>query len=255
MVTKKRRPKFVAVETPDPKTQTEWKHQARSISYHDAKVAVEWLNATQRTPAHRRVLMVRRELEELGTMLNELRQKEQAREQRNMQPIQKPLEETPEDFSDEDAKEIAAIVEAHSKSRKQIRERHDALNKKIARYTFIPVLEYSSDYGIWRFNAVPKRSRGPRIAVSDGHSRVRADEGDVIAALCRLAANRELHKVRLCEMCGEHWRVSERKMDRFCTLKCREAFYAKSSEFQERKARNQRNYRNNLKEAQARGLA
>jgi hypothetical protein len=73
--------------------------------------------------------------------------------------------------------------------------------------------------------------------------------------LCRLAANRELYKVRLCEMCGERWRVSERKMDRFCCQKCREAFYAQSPEFHERKAKNQRKYRDGLKKADARWRA
>ena len=254
MVTIKRKHRFVGVETPAPKTQMELRHEVRSISYNDAMLAVGWLNATQRTAAYQRVLMVRRELEELGAMLKSLRQQEQAREQKQL--IQKPIEEIPEDFpSDDDVKDIEAIGEAYSKPREQFRERHNAFNHLIARYTYVPVLDYSGDYGIWRFNAVPKRSRGPIITVSDGSSRVRADESTVIAALCRLAASRELYKVRLCETCKERWRVSEREMDRFCSQKCRESFYAKSSEFHERKAKNQQNYRSRLKEAQARGLA
>lgn len=254
MVTVKRNARFVGVENPAPKTQTEVRRQVRSISYNDATLAVEWLNATQKSEAYRRVFMVHQELEALGTMLNELRQKERARELRNKQPIQIPLEETPDDLSDEDAKKIETIRQAYLKPREQFRKRHNAFNKLLASYAYVPVLDYSSDYSVWRFNAKPKRLRRPEITVNDGSSRVRVDESTVIAALCRLAANRELFKVRLCAQCEKHWRVSERAMDRFCGQKCRESFNAKSPEFHQRKAANQRKYRKNLKSLQARNL-
>ena len=124
----------------------------------------------------------------------------------------------------------------------QFRQHHNALNLQLARYIHIPALAYSPDYGVWRFGMVPKHPRGPEIKLSDESFDVLVNESTVIAALCRLAANRELHKVRLCEMCGERWRVSERKIDKFCSQKCREAFYAKSDEYRERKATNQRNF-------------
>lgn len=256
MVTKKQKAGFVRVGTPDPKTQTELRHQVRSLLYNDAMLAVEWLNATQRTAAYRRVLNVRRELEELGAMLNSLREREQAREQRIR--THKPLEEILKDIrehppSAEDNNALEDIVEAFLKPQEHFRERHNAFNQLIARYTYVPVLDYSPDYGIWRFNAVPKRSRGPKITVSDGYSNTRVDESTVIAALCRLAANRELFKVRLCVQCEKRWRVSEREMDRFCSQRCREAFYAKSPEFRKRKAKNQQKYRDNLKQDIARG--
>lgn len=258
MVTTKRKTRIVdvGVGTPDPKTQAGLKRQARSMLYLDAMLAVEWLNATQRTAAYRRVLMVRRELEELGAMLNSLRQLEQAREQRIRN--QKPLEEILEisrSLSPTEKIEADEAIKAKQMLRAQFRERHNAFNQLIARYTYVPVLDYSPDYGIWRFNAVSKRSREPKITVNDGYSNIRVDESTVIAALCRLAANRELFKVRLCAQCEKHWRVSEREMDRFCSPECREAFYAKSSEFHRRKADNQREYRARLKQLQARGLA
>lgn len=256
MVTMVRKVGFadVGVGTPVPKTQAGLKRQARSMLYLDAMLAVEWLNATQRTVAYRRVLMVRRELEELGAMLNSLRQLEQAREQRIRN--QKPLEEILElsrNLSPAERIEADEAIKDKQKLREQFRERHNAFNQRIARYTYVPVLDYSPEYGIWRFNAVSKRSHGAKITVNDGYSNIRVDESTVIAAMCRLAANRELFKVRLCAQCEKHWRVSEREMDRFCSQKCRESFYAKSPEFHQRKADNQREYRERLKQNIARG--
>jgi hypothetical protein len=229
------------IETSAPKTQTESRRRLRSIAYSDAMLTVEWLNATQRTAAYQRVLVVRRELEDLGRLLKGLKEQEQAREQRQKRFTQKPLEPIPENFPPVES--IRAIAEAHIKPREQFRERHNAFNKLIGRYTLTPLMEYSPKYDIWRFNAVPKGLRGPKIII-DG---IRVDESTVVAALCRLAARRELYKVRLCELCRECWRVSEREMDKFCSQKCREAFYAQSSDFRDRKAKNQQKYRENMK--------
>jgi hypothetical protein len=222
--------------------------------YLDAMLAVEWLNATQRTAAYRRVLVVRRELEGLGAMLNSLRQLEQVREQwiRNQKPLEEILEKS-RSLSPAEQIEADKAIKAKQNLRAQFREHHNAFNQLIARYTYVPVLDYSPDYGIWRFNAVSKHSRGPKITVNDGYSNIRVDESTVVAGLCRLAANRELFKVRLCAQCEMRWRVSEREMDRFCSQKCREGFYEKSPEFLERKARNQKKYRDGLRQGIARG--
>jgi hypothetical protein len=251
MVTAKRK-SIPRIESSAPNTQTELRHLNRSISYSDGALSVEWLNTTQGTNAYKRVIMVRQELEQLGRMLKGLREQEQAREQRQRQFIQKSLEAIPENFlSVGDVKDLKAIVEAHSKPIEQFRERHNAFNRMIARYTLVPLMEYSRDYGIWKFNAAPKVLRGPKITING----MRVDESTVIAALCRLAARHELYRVRLCEMCRERWRVSEREMDKFCSRKCREAFYAGSSEFRAKKARNQRDFRAREKERHTRGIA
>lgn len=242
--------KFVADCSAIPKTRTALKREFGSLSHSDAALAVEWLNQTQRTTAYRRVLMVRRELEELGAMLKNLRQLEREREE-----LQKPLKELLEiskNLSPAEKAEAHKAIEAKQRFRAQFRERHNALNRLIGRYAYVPVLNYSPDYSIWRFNAAPKRLRGPKITVLDeepgmGFSRVGVDESTVVAALCRLAANRELFKVCLCAQCKKKWRVSERKIDRFCSRECREDYYSKSPEFRERKAANQRNYRQRMK--------
>jgi len=242
MVTGKRKPGFVEAIAPRPKTQTEWKRRIRSLSHSDSALAVAWLNAARGKPAYRRVLAIRQELEEIGKALDCLRKtRRDAPKLRRGQTGDEILRTS---------NELMAV----GQMQEQFRERHNALNQRLARYTHVPGLAYSLDSGAWRFGMVPKHRRGPEIVIEDQSVSVRVDESTVVAALCRLAASRELHKVRLCEQCGEQWRVSERKIDRFCSPQCREAFYAKSPEFRQRKATNQRNYRDRMKENYARGF-
>ncbi|HUX65578.1 MAG TPA: hypothetical protein VMV42_00390 [archaeon] len=210
--------------TPDP----------RSLAYSDAFQAVEWLNATKGTASYRRVLAVRQELEELGTAFHDLRM-------HLIEAIKSRIDARKMD-------EVSSLSE-------QFRQRHNALNRMLARYAHVPALAYNVETSVWRFGMVPKRSRGKEIKLEDQFLTVRINESSVISALARLAANRELYKVRLCEHCVQCWRVSERKIDRFCSKKCREAFYAKSEDFLKRKAKNQRLYRQNQKERDERQFA
>lgn len=242
MVTHKRQAAFIEAVAPRPKTQTEMARRIRSLSSGDALLAVEWLNAAKRTAAYRRAVKVRSELEELGVMLDNLRQQRKAWKGRRAK-------------SDAEVLGNARTAIAMAELAEQFRQRHNALNALLTRYAHVPALAYNIDSRIWRFGMVPKHPRGPEINISDESFNVRVTESTVVAALARLAANRELYKVRLCETCGEHWRVSERKIDRFCSQKCRESFYAKSPEYRQRKAANQRNYRERLKPLQASGLA
>ena len=246
MVTKKSTAKFVEAIAPRPKTQAEMKRRIRSLSSSDAIIAVEWLNAVPRTAAYQRVIAVRAELEELGAMLDSLRQQRQ--QQRQHWKGKRPKSDAEAMEFLKDGRDSAALGE-------QFRLRHNSLNELLSRYTHVPALAYSLDSGMWRFGMLPKHLRGPEIKLSEESFDVLVTESVVAAALGRLAANRELYKVRLCETCGKNWRVSERKIDKFCSQKCKETFYAKSPEFRERKAANQRKYRERLKPLQARGLA
>ena len=76
-------------------------------------------------------------------------------------------------------------------------------------------------------------------------------EADVVLALVRLDLSGEVHKVRLCEMCKDRWRVAEKSNYRFCSAQCREAFYVSQPGYDEQKAKNQRKYRTNLKKIHA----
>jgi len=230
MATKKKGAIFIQATAPRPKTQTELKKRIRSVSYSDALQAVEWLNAAKGTPAYRRVLKVRTELYELAIMLDTLGQQWQSRR------VKRQLTKQEIEHEQEGARlEIC------------FRERHRTLVRTVAKYTSVPFLDFHIPTAAWRFDMVPKLRSGPTTEIEDGNNVVQITESSAIGALLRLATKRELFKVRLCENCGERWRVSERQLDRFCSDECRESFYKKSPKFKDRKARNQQRYRENLK--------
>jgi hypothetical protein len=239
VVTLRRKFKFAKSVVPHPKTQAEFKGRVRSLSFSDVVTTVEWLNAMKGTGAQKRVLAVRLELEELGSMLISLRRQRQDAKAAGL-GRKGPRNE----------QEIQGYVQ-RANLFNEFRERHNALNRTLTRYAFVPVLVYDINPGIWRFNAVPKATREPAIQVSDGNVTVQVTEASVIAALARLAANWELHKVRLCENCQERWLVSERQIDRFCSAKCRVTANEARPEFLDRKARNQKSYREREKRAHA----
>jgi hypothetical protein len=230
VVTKKRNSPKLLEATPSPTTQAELKKHIRSQSYTDALMCVEWLNGVRGTAAYSRALRVREEMEGLTEMRDALRGR---------------------------VEEIAAFE-----------QRCDALNQLLSRYTYIPAIGYSALFARWRFDMVPKTrpkfgrkslsftitdglvafGRGPATPAVEGESvSFVVSEPDVVAALGRLANHRELYKVRLCEQCGERWRLSERAIDKFCSIACREAFYRRDPEFLAKKAQNQQNYRKRMK--------
>ena len=235
MVTGKRRIRLADTTAPQPKTGTELRQRIRSQSFSDAVLVVEWLNAAKGTAAYRRVLGVRSELEELRAGMDRV-SREWARSGRVIKVRDR-------------ARDIAEL--------KILDDKLDALLKG---YSFRPEMVYSFASGIWALDMVPKNQRGRQVVVhGQGFAfmprSVRVSEPIAVLALARLAASRELYKVRLCEMCGDRWRVSERKIDRFCSQKCREEFYAKSPDYHERKAETQRRHRRNRKYAEAHGVA
>lgn len=221
--------KFVEAISPQPRTQTEYTRRVRSISRSDAFLAVEWLNATKGTPAHRRALKIMGELASLRKTLDFLR---------------KPK---PADISE---------WTKRAQTQEEFRRRHNAFNKLLARrYLYVPALAYDLKSGYWHFGTLSKRQRGRVIALNDSRLTIRVDESGVVAALLRLAANRELYKVRLCENCRESWLVCNRPtLDRFHSSRCRESYYAKSPEYHDRKAHNQRTYRARLRRARRANL-
>jgi hypothetical protein len=215
---------------PSPRTQAELRHQIRLAPYRDAFSAVKWVNAAKGTAAHGRVLAVRKELEELGTILDSLRHQRRAAKGRRPQSELEILD---------DLKASVKMAELQE----QFRVRHNALNQTIARYTFVPALGYDLDSGFWRFSAIPKHGRGPEIMLEDQGVRVRVNEASAIAALARLASSGELHRVRLCAECDERWLFSLRKMDKFCGKECRIRFHVHSEEGKRKNRDAQRRFR------------
>jgi hypothetical protein len=234
-VTRKRKMAFLEAVAPPAKTPAEFKRRVGSISSSDALSAVAWLNKCKGTAAYRRVLQIRGELEQLGAMLDSLRRQRQDGRARRKGSTTFPTQE--------EITEEVQLAELYTR----FREGHNDFNRLLSKYTFVSAMAYDPDTGIWRFNPVPKGRRGRVIEVSDGRFTVEVDETAVVAALARLAANRELYKAHLCEQCHERWRVSERRMDRFCSQQCREAWYTASPEYDKRRQDIQRRYRENVR--------
>jgi endogenous inhibitor of DNA gyrase (YacG/DUF329 family) len=137
----------------------------------------------------------------------------------------------------------------------EFRMRHNMLNERLSRYTFRPILYYDLDSGVWRYNTVPKKTRGPVAEVTLQGITLSVDEATAVAALVRLGARGELQKVRLCERCKKNWRVSERACDRFCSKRCSDADYQARPEFKDRRRKIQKDYRESEKRKAARVLA
>jgi hypothetical protein len=221
---------------PIPRLGTPSESVAGHLALRDAEKVVRWLNASKGTASHDRVLVIRRELEDLpsefathaGAYVHSsggvLRLGEPPREKRRDWPKEK------------------------LKVQQRLHTRHVALNKALETYIFRPRATLVILGRAWIFGMVPdenKRSFQMRIADET------ISEADAVISLVRLAETGEHGKVRLCDMCKTRWRVAARKNYRFCSEQCREDFYAKAPDYHSRKAANQRRYRENLKRNQA----
>jgi hypothetical protein len=131
---------------------------------------------------------------------------------------------------------------------RQLHERHVALNLALARYAFRPRATYVIAGRGWIFGMAPDANRR-WFQTSIGNETI--SEADAVLSLVRLAETGDLVKVRLCEMCKERWLFAGKRNNRFCSDSCREEFYARSPDYHNRKAANQRKYRERLKRALA----
>ena len=197
---------------------TQSKTRLRSVSLSDALIAVEWLNAFKDTDAGKEVVGIRAELEYLGEMLDS------------------PLS---------------------SIKRSELGARLNLLNGSLSKYTFHPFMCWKESASTLIYMAVPKtESPQHEIQITLQRLTIKVNEPTVVAALCRLAANRQLHKVRRCEYCKQNWRVSERDCDRFCPgNKCRSANYRARPEAKERQKKNSQEWRDREKLKAAKELA
>lgn len=218
----------VPFSSPIPKTRAEFERRKRQVAHSDASSVVEWLNAAKGTPAYRRVLNVRRELENIGNALADLRLR--------LVEAVRALRRGPQKMDEV------------NRLRERFRKRHNALNKMLSRYVFVPALAYSVETGLWRFNTIPRRTNSQVVKLNDQIGVIRVSETSVIAALARLAVNRELYKVRLCENCGQRWVFARRKIDKFCRGDCRVSFHVRSEEGKRNHRKAQAEYLNRLRE-------
>ena len=110
------------------------------------------------------------------------------------------------------------------------------INRRVTRYVFHPCVSRGGG----------SEGRFGVIALSDSSfipapaNQIAATEADAALGLVRLHAMGDLGKVRLCEVCREHWLAARHSNYRFCSKECREQFYEGKPDYHERKARNQR---------------
>jgi hypothetical protein len=126
----------------------------------------------------------------------------------------------------------------------QLQKRTDTLNKRLSCYAFHPGIGATVITETRNGGLVPdadKRSLKLRVGEFE------LVEADAALALVRLYLVGELHRVQLCEMCKKDWRVKAKSHYRFCSGECRESYYAKSPDYNERKAKSQARYRQRLK--------
>lgn len=220
----------------------QWKSRDRKLTIADASFAVHWLNISRGTKAYRRVLAVRKELEDLGAMIGVMGVKKAARphgEQKLLDDLGK------------EAKQVGWI-KTMQRLHEKLRRRHNALNRVLSRYSFAPALAYGPDLRCWRFNTVPTRKRTSHAVVRWEHPsgiKLRVDEAGVVAALARLATREQLDTVHLCSNCRQRWVVSVRRrnqvsFDKFCSEECRRDFHVHSQTGKDEHRDAQKKHRN-----------
>jgi len=210
---------------------------ARQESFKDdAPLAAFCLNACMGTAAYERLTALRRDLEEFRA---------ETVEQRQVLTVLDKEIQAPAGAGVERRNELAAH---NGRLMGSLDKRHFEISERLARYVFRPGIAYTAVGGECRsgVTALPRRN----VAVIRTGS-FPITEADAALALVRLHATGDLHKVRLCETCHKRWRVAAHSNYRFCSKECREQFYETQPDFHERKAKNQRKYRENLKNMRA----
>lgn len=220
------------------------KREHARLLRNDAQVAVMLLNASRGNPAYRRLEAIRVGLEDLrGTAAK-------------LQNISTGITEEMypnglQGSSRSGTKRHLELGAEYQEVAANLNKQHIAINDQLARYAFRPSVSYFMATDEWRFGLVPDTKR-KQFEMKLGTYTV--TEADAVMAMVRLDAIGQLKQVKLCEQCRKEWRVL-REIDRFCGEACRLEFYASSKEQQDRKAANQKKYRQKLKLLEARGLA
>ncbi len=228
--------------------------QDREIALGDAELAVMWLNAAKEaetTVSYDAVMSIRSELEEMRTLLDTVQQTHALIDWQRVA-----------DAKGKEKKRLESETHAHAARYTALwgkaDQRMNALNKVLSGYVFRPNVTYFQATNAWIAGmmsdvsvnvnvALDEYRTGFLLKIPDYRQDRHISEGDAVMALVRLASTRELGKIHLCEKCNDRWHVAKRSIDRFCSAECREAFYVKSAQYKDRKAANQRRYREQLK--------
>jgi len=202
----------------------------------DATLAAFCLNACMGTDAYERLTALRRDLEEFRAETVERQRIRGALDQELRGPA------GPQTLK---CRELAA---QDSRLMGSLDKRHHEISERLARYVFRPGIANTAVGGECRSGVVALPRRNVAV-IRTGSFPI--TEADCALALVRLHATGDLHKVRLCETCRKCWRVAAHRNYRFCGKECRAQFYESQPDYHERKAKNQRKYRENLKRMRA----
>ena len=207
---------------------------ARESRHHgiwDADRVVRWLNASNGTASHKRVVMIRRELEDLRS--------EFMRHSGAYHHVSKGVIRLGEaiDCGRNWPEEKLQV-------QRELEDRHVTLNLTLSKYVFRPRATYVIAGRGWIFGMVPDENRRS-FQIKLGDETI--SEADAVLSLVRLAETGDIKKIRLCETCKEVWLFAAKRNYRFCSDRCREGFYTTSPDYHSRKAANQQKYRERLK--------
>ena len=217
-------------------TATERKNEKGRLALAEGCRVVNWLNASQGTASEQRAIFLRNELATLPQdwaihnrdwAIHNTRapwghpglRKGWLKDQRQMEQNQRQLE-----------------------------QRHRTLNELLSRYAFRPRVTHRVFRGEWVFGMVPDEKRQwftMRIGTET------TSEADAVMSLLRLASTGDLSKICRCRTCRDRWMFKAKRNYQFCSAECRETFYANAPDYHDRKAKNQREYRQRLKRAKA----
>lgn len=207
-------------------TATERRNEEKRLALADGCRVVTWLNASHGTKSAQRVVSLQDELAAL-----------------------------PKDWANHSTRAPLThpgLGEGWWKDQRQLEQRHRTLNELLSIYAFRPRVTHRVFRGEWVFGLVPDDNRRwftTRIGDET------TSEADAVMSLLRLASTGDLTKIRRCETCRDRWMFAAKRNYRFCSVKCRETFYAKAPDYHDRKAKNQRVYRLGLKQAKANFMA
>jgi hypothetical protein len=202
------------------------------LSLSDAEIAVRWLNAAAGKASRDRIVELLEMFRQFDSARESLKQADDV--YAKLQFIQN----TPRP-------ELLAAAHEYENWIKKADAINRKINEALAHYVFRPRVTFVITEEAWRGGMFPDDNRRWfQTKVADYFT---VSEADAAMSLVRLHLTGDLNRIVLCAMCKKQWRVKAKSHYRFCGKVCREEFYTKSSDYHERKAHNQREYRRKLK--------
>ncbi len=205
----------------------------RQLRLADGQVVAQYLNASQGSRSHARILELRGQMVDLHEGLsrwNRLHEELQSRVSARAPEGDKALAKRAAEYSAE-ADRLGQLLET--------------INRTLAGYRFHPIITYTAitDTRSEGFTPVP---RGYELRIEEWS----LSEPDAAAALVRLYQMKDLWRVRLCDQCKKRWLVAAKSHYHFCSKQCREENFVHSPAYAARRREIQKGYRERKKRAE-----